>query len=183
MATSEGKSRNIVCDDSVYILGDFDETISSDVVPAFVGLIDRKSKEKDSIINIYINSCGGYVYELQSLLALFNIARSKGIKVYTYVIGVAYSAASLLAVCSDKRFMFRNSSQLMHFGKTYAEPMTPLQMERLNKHNNEFFENSIKTYKEHTKLSEKNIRQYMSDDCFYLTAQECLLYGLCDEII
>ena len=71
---------------------------------------------KDPVIHIYINSCGGNAYELFGLLSVLDIAKSKGISIHTHVIGVAYSAGSILAVYGDHRTMSRYSDHLLHLG-------------------------------------------------------------------
>jgi len=174
---------NYVNDDRIYILGDFDETISQYVVPEFVKIIDKKKGLKNPSIDIYINSRGGYEKELMGMQMLCDMARKEGITINTYVLGYAYSCGSLLAVYGDKRYMYKNASNLMHLGECDKSARTPLQLERINKHLNEFFESTIQTYIKHTKMSEEEIRKQLSDDRYYLNADECLKYGLCDEII
>lgn len=174
---------NYVDDGKVYILGEFDETISQNVVPEFTKLISTKKDQKNAEINIYINSNGGYVKELLALHTLCDLARKEGIKIITYVIGIAYSCGSLLAVYGDKRYMYKNATNLMHLGQATKTIQTPLQLERISKHVGEFFETTIQIYKQCTKMSEKEIRKKLEDDDYYLNAQECLKYGLCDEII
>lgn len=174
---------NYVDNGSIYILGDFDETISQNVIPEFKKLIDSKKAFKDSTIDIYINSRGGYEKELMGMQMMCDLARKDGIKINTYVLGYAYSCGSLLAVYGDKRYMYKNASNLMHLGECSKPAKTPLQLERIKKHLDEFFESTIQTYVTRTKMPEKEIRKQLSDDRYYLNAQECLKYGLCDEII
>lgn len=174
---------NYVDDGKIYILGEFDETISQNVVPEFTKLIAAKKDQKNAEINIYINSHGGYENELLALQALCDLARKEGIKIVTYVLGIAYSCGSLLAVYGDKRYMYKDAMNLMHLGETTKTVKTPLQLERINKFVNEFFERTIQTYKKCTKMPEKEIRKRLEDDKYFLNAQECLKYGLCDEII
>ena len=45
-----------------------------------------------------------------------DVAKSKGISVHTHVIGVAYSAGSILAAYGDHRTMSRYSDHLLHLG-------------------------------------------------------------------
>ena len=174
---------NCVNDGKVYVLGDFDDTISQNIVPEFTKLITTKKEQKNPEIQIYINSRGGYAKELLALHTLCDLARKEGIKIVTYVMGYAHSCGSLLAIYGDKRYMYKNATHLMHLGQATRTVQTPLQLERVNKNISEFFETTIKIYKESTRMTEKEIRKKLEDDDYYLNATECLKYGLCDEII
>lgn len=107
---------NFIRGNRVYILGEFDKTISSNVIPDLVELIDTMKYARDSEIEIYINSPGGYANELISLLTLIDIAKKQGIKIITYNIGIAHSCGSILAIVGDVRYMYRYADNLPHLG-------------------------------------------------------------------
>lgn len=177
-------SKNFVDENgNVYILGDFDKTISTEVVPKLVDVIDKLSSTRNPIINVYINSYGGYCHELYALLTLLAKAKAQGISIVTIVLGVAMSCGSLLAVFGDHRVMWKYGTHLMHYGQTFLNPTTPLQLERESKNAKIHFDNLVKLYSENTKLSVTQIKEFMKDDSMYLTAQDCLKYGLVDEIV
>lgn len=180
---NEEKILNYVVDNKVYILGKFDESISQNVVPNLIKLIEAEKCKKESTIEFYINSVGGYVNELYNLLSIIEIAKKDGIKIVTINMGNAYSCGSLLAVVGNVRKMFKYATNLMHLGLAGASVTTLKQIERNSKHLNEHFNNIIDIYKKHTKMSEKDIRKNLEDDDYYLNASECLKYGLVDEII
>ena len=76
MDTNINKPRNFITDDgNVYILGDFDATISIYVIHALVSLVNALESQKNPKIHIYINSCGGSAYELFSMLAVLEDAK------------------------------------------------------------------------------------------------------------
>ena len=181
--SEDRKSNNFVQTGKVYILGDFDDSISRYVVPDFMDLIALKTGEKEAVIPVYINSSGGYADKLQSLLSLFDIARMEGIKVATYNIGQAYSCGSLLAVSGDVRFMAKGARNLMHLGEIGAVSKTYEQLKRNTKDIKDFFDDTVRIYKERTKMTEKQIRDILKDDMYWMSAKECLKYGLCDVVI
>jgi len=182
--TPNQKSRNFVTDDgNVYILGEFDSTISTEIVYALNSLVEQLSRIKDAQMHIYINSCGGDAYELFSLLSILDVARQKGITIYTHVIGVAYSAGSILAVYGDHRTMSRYSDHLLHLGCAGAEFSTFEQLKREAENNVKHFNKILRIYSEHTKIPKKRLAEMLKDDKLYLDAEQCLKYGICDEII
>lgn len=174
---------NFVVGNRIYILGPFDRSISSDVIPAFVELIDGLRDVKDSVIEIYINSHGGYMSELLGLMTLVDLAKGYGIKIVTYNIGVAYSCGSLLSVIGDHRYMYRYAENLPHLGTAYMSPQTLEQLDRGVKHISEHFAKIILIYSQYTKASKKELEKILKDDDYIMNAEECLTKGFCDEII
>ena len=179
----ERKSNNFVRNGRVYILGDFDDTISRYVVPDMIELVGLISGTKDAVIPVFINSPGGEADKLQSILSVFSLARQHGIKISTYNIGVAYSCGSLLAVSGDMRFMAAGARNMMHLGQTTTINSTYEQLKRNTKDAREFFDDIVSIYAERTKLSPKKIREILNDDMYWMNSKECLKAGLCDAII
>ena len=177
------KPKNFVTDDgNVYLLGDFDSSISTDVIPILVSFIDQISRQKDPEMHIYINSYGGEAFELFSLLSVLDIARRRGVKIFTHVIGVAYSAGSILAVYGDVRTMSRYSDHLLHLGSSGATFQTVEQLRREAENNLKHFGKIFRIYQEHTRIPKKKLEEMLKDDKMYLDPEQCLKYGICDEI-
>lgn len=177
------KPRNFVTDDgNVYILGEFDSTISTEVICVLVSLIGQMAAMKDPVLHIYVNSYGGDAHELFGLLSVLDAAKSMGISVHTHVIGVAYSAGSILAAYGDHRTMSRYSDHLLHLGCAGAEFSTFEQLKREAENNVKHFNKILQIYSEHTKIPKKRLAEMLKDDKLYLDAEQCLKYGICDEI-
>jgi ATP-dependent protease ClpP protease subunit len=170
-------------DGNVYILGEFDSTISQYVVPALTKKIREESDKPDAQIWFYINSNGGYCHELYNLLSLIDLAKSLGIKIFTVNMGRAYSCGSMLAIHGDHRAMYKYARHLAHLGKQGEDVTTFKQIDRTEKRWREHFENIVAMYKNNTTMPEKMIREVLSDDSYFLNAEECKKYGFVDEII
>lgn len=179
------KMHNYVdADGNVYILGEFDDTISENVVPALVKRIkELDGGDPDSKIFFYINSPGGYCHELYNLLALIDMAKQKGIRIYTIITGRAYSCGSMLAIQGDHRAIYKYGTHLMHLGEAGTINHTFKQLERETNNIKEHFENIVKMYVENTNIPEKQIREMLKDDSCFLNAEQCKEMGLVDEII
>lgn len=174
---------NFVRGNRVYILGPFDRSISSCVIPDMLEMIDCIKSEKNAEIEIYINSVGGYATELLSLLSIIDIARSYGIKIITYNIGIAYSCGSILAVIGDQRYMYKYADNMCHLGQAVIDPTTIEQLDRGVKHIRQHFNNIVEIYAKHTKLSKKTLEKILEDDDYHMNANDCKKNGFCDEII
>ena len=69
------------------------------------------------IIHVKINSPGGNVWDG---LPIYNTLKNSKKTIYTYVDGIAYSMASLIALSGDKVYGYNNSMIMFHNGSTYV---------------------------------------------------------------
>jgi ATP-dependent Clp protease protease subunit len=128
-------------------------------------------------LNIYINSPGGNVFQGQAIYSI--LKRHKAYK-NVYVDGIAASIASVIAMAGDAIFVPKNGMMMIHRPWTIAignmDDMLAA-AESLEK-----IGISIKaTYMERFKESEDKLQELLDAET-WLTADECLEYGLCDEV-
>jgi ATP-dependent protease ClpP protease subunit len=181
---NDNKLLNYVSTDGdVYIMGEFDSSISQHVVPAFKQLIENKAKERDAFIQIFINSNGGYAHELYNLLSLIELAHARGIGIVTIVMGRAFSCGSMLAIHGDHRVMYKYARHIIHLGQQGSTVSTEKQIEREHQSMMRHFSNIREMYKKLTKLPAKELEEALTDDSYSLSAEDCLRYGICDEIL
>jgi len=130
-----------------------------------------------STVKVYINSPGGSVFEA---LAMFNGMRATGKTVEIHVLGVAASAASYIAMAGDKIVMPANTMMFVHnpINAVYgnAEEMREM-ADVLDK----IGASLMATYMRRWKGEEQALKDLFAAES-YLTAAECLEYGLCDEV-
>ena len=129
-------------------------------------------------IKLHINSYGGSVFA--GLSAVDYIQGSK-IPVHSIIDGCAASAATLMSVVAERRFMHRNACMLIHqlsgvmWGK-FQEMQDDIQ-------NSEMLMEKIKNiYRQYTKVPKKELDKILKHDIWW-EAEKCLEYGLVDEII
>ena len=129
-------------------------------------------------IELFVSSEGGEVYS--SFTAVDRIIASK-IPVDTYVEGIAASAATLISVVGRRRYMRKNANMLVHqvssaMWGNYAQFQDEMK-------NLDLVMSMIKkVYLKHTKFKEKDLNELLKHD-LCLSPEECLKYGLIDEII
>ena len=180
---NQKKSTNFVDGNNVYILGDFDKTISINVIPKLVDLINSAKFMRDPEIDIYINSYGGFASELLGLMTMIEQAKKAGITINTYNIGCAYSCGSLLSIIGDHRYMYRFADNLPHLGQVFIAPQTVEQLNRGTQHACDWFSTIYNIYATYTKMPKKELMKVLKDDDYHMNAEECLKNGFCDEII
>lgn len=128
-------------------------------------------------LNIYINSPGGEVFNGQ---AIYTILKRHKAKKNVYIDGLAASIASVIAMAGDAIFVPKNAMMMIHRPWTFAignmDDMleAAASLEKIGK--------SIKaTYMERFTGGEEKFDELYNAET-WLTADECLEYGLCDEI-
>lgn len=131
-----------------------------------------------SNINLYINSMGGSVYEG---IAIYSQLKRHKAKITAYIDGFACSIASVIAMAADKIVMPKNTLMMVHNVWTYAEGNAE-QFRKIADDLDKMNTIAIESYmlKAGDKLTEDKVRELMNAET-YLTAQECVEYGLADE--
>ncbi len=129
-------------------------------------------------IHLRIRSDGGGLFEG---LAVLDRIRTLKSDLYTYVEGGAASAATLISVTGKRRFIGKNSLMLIH--QLSAGNYGNFQQLEDHQENYRRLMNIIKgIYKQYTKLPMKTLEEILKRD-LWLTPEECLKYGMVDEII
>lgn len=130
-------------------------------------------------INIYINSYGG---EVKEGLGIYNLLKRNPAQKTVYVDGFACSIASVIAMAGDKVVMGTNTLMMIHhasmgvFGNADELRKAANDVDVIDKA-------SCSSYLEKAgdKLDEATLNQLL-DAQTWLSAEDCLKYGLADEI-
>lgn len=129
-------------------------------------------------IELFLNSEGGEVFSAFS--AVDRIKNSK-IPIHSIVEGFCASASTLLSVSANKRYIRKNAFMMIHqlSGGIWGN----YEVVKEEYENMELLMTCIKKiYLEKTKIPESDLIEILKHDT-YLNAEECLKYGLVDEIL
>ena len=139
---------------------------------------------KYNVINVFINSNGGDIDILNSIITLLGIAKSKGAIIRTTVCSKAYSCGSVLAIIGTPgfRIMYANAYHLVHFGTQTRTAKQESEIESVTNSMKEHHTNWNNLYLNNTNISQKELKKLMSKDSF-VTANKALKYSFCDWII
>ena len=130
-------------------------------------------------IELHIHSSGG---DLFSGLAAVDVIQSLKSPVHTYVEGSAASAATLMSICGNKRFMFKNSFMLIHQLSSLMIHGTHEQFKDELENQERLMEKIRNLYLEKTRMTEELIDDLLVHD-LWLDSDKCLEYGLVDKIL
>jgi ATP-dependent protease ClpP protease subunit len=174
---------NFVKDNSVFIYGDFGDSIAKDVIPDLLKEIEKQSKLKDGKIKIYIDSNGGYTRYLFNMLAVIEDAKKKGIIVETYVFGYAYSCGSMLACAGSKghRYISYLAEHLCHLGFAGAGASNDVELERGRERVQAHFDKVRNLYRKYANL--KDLENVIKFDHYFIRGAEIIENGLADHFV
>jgi ATP-dependent Clp endopeptidase proteolytic subunit ClpP len=132
----------------------------------------------EPVIHLHLNTFGGSIFAAFSTVDTIRRMKSK---VYTYIDGSVASAGTLISAIGSKRYMGQHAHLLIHqlssgvygkFSEMEDEIFNCANLMRLLK---DF-------YKKNTKLPMKKLDELLKRD-IWLNAEECLQYGIVDEIV
>lgn len=145
----------------------------------------HSAQQDDNIkeIKIYINSNGGCVYSLLTLVD--EIAKSNK-PVRTIVLGKAFSAGAMLLLSGTegKRQANKHSAILIHEVSSWIGYNTNTAIKDRSKWSDSLNKTLARIIKERTNMTKEDIAKYMeSNRDIFITAKQALKYGIIDEII
>ncbi len=141
-------------------------------------LISQQYDIEPPPIHLHIQSEGGSLFHTLYIIDLIKTIKTP---VYTYIDGFAASAATLISVAGNKRFITHNSLMLIH--QLSASESGKFE-ELKDQYNNlkGLMDIIKKIYLENTKISQENLELLLKQD-IWLDSVKCLHYGLVDKII
>ena len=133
---------------------------------------------EDKDINLVLSSYGGDVY---SMLGIIDYFKTLPVKVNTHCYGACMSAAAVILSCgTGKRSMTQNSTVMVHEGSAFEAGKTTDVLKGAD-HLKKLQSNINRILGEVTKKDQKFWEEVSKQDT-YLTSEQCLEYGIVDEI-
>ncbi|GAB6423375.1 hypothetical protein bcgnr5372_28100 [Bacillus luti] len=129
-------------------------------------------------IHVHINSPGGDVFES---IAIHNLFKNHKATIIIHIDGLAASGASVIAMAADKVIMPKNTMLMIHKAWTFAAGNA----EQLRKVANDLEKIDTAVTESYTSrfVGERSELETLLAEETWLTAEECLALGLCDEIV
>lgn len=163
----------------IYLTGD----ISSNTALVFFQQVMTLISEDNTLpIKVFISSHGG---EIGCGLQIIDIIESCPAPIYTISLDKCFSMAAVILACGAKRFVFKDSEVMLHEPKVLTGNISG-NASSINSISQALYEKKkriVDILSAHTKRSQKHIESDIGYDHFFLTAEECVSFGLADIII
>lgn len=137
-----------------------------------------KKNSNAATIDIYINSNGGDVFDGVAMLNV--LKRHKAYK-RVHIDGFACSIASVIAMCGNQIIMPKSSMMMIHNPWTVAMGNAK-ELRKVADDLDKINETIKNAYRSKMKISDEKLTELMDAES-YLTADECLEYGLCTKVV
>ncbi len=174
---------NFVKDGTVYIYGDFGDSIAKDVIPDLLKEVEKQKDLKKGKIKFYIDSNGGYTRYLFNLLAIIEGAKKEGIIIETYVFGYAYSCGSMLACAGTKghRYISYLAEHLCHLGMAGNLATNDVELVRGSERVKSHFDKVRNLYRKYANL--KDLEDAIQFDQHFIRGADIIENGLADHFV
>lgn len=145
-------------------------------------LLEDIKAESFNKINLYINSPGGDVFDGVAIYNIFQRVKSdKNIKVDVHIDGMAASIASIIAMVGDKIYMPANSMIMIHNPWTYTTG-NAIELRKTAEELDKICDSMKTIYLKRFNQTDEKLTELLDSET-WLTADEALEYGLCDEVL
>ena len=142
--------------------------------------LDDLNRAPGANVDLLINSPGGIVTEATAMMTGMMLS---GKTITATVMGIAASAASYLLLGAKRRVMPENTYQFLHKpGISELVGGNAHDLRAMAEHLDKTEQGLVSAYVKRTGRTTDEIKALLEGDS-YLTAQECLELGLCDEIV
>lgn len=159
----------------IFVFAPIDDYSAQFIIQQLLSL-DRQSNEE---ITMFINSGGGYVSSMFSIIDTMNIVKSP---IRTVVMGIAASAAAAIAACGDIRLITQNSQFMLHevSSLTYGS-MSSMQEDMAQSISQQ--NKMINILSKKTSQTPDTIKSTITKTDKFFSSQEAVNFGLADKVI
>lgn len=159
----------------IFLFSGIDDYSAQSIISKLLEL-DRQSNDE---ITIFINSPGGYVTSMFAIIDVMDLIKSP---IRTVVIGVAASAASVIASAGDIRLISQGSEIMLHevssgtWGKVSDQRDDIKRADMLN-------DRLFARLAQNTRKSIDDVKNKVGSKDVYFSAEEAFSFGLVDKIM
>lgn len=167
----------------IYLQDEINNETLSDVISAILLFNKADDMEKAKLrnpIHLYINTFGGSVADMWSLISVIEVSKTP---VYTYCTGYAMSAGFMIFIAGHKRFIGTHAQLMYHqlssgvigTAQEIAECFEATEQEYIK----------IEAYVlQHTKIPRKKLRDVKErKQDWYIDPKEAIALGIADEVM
>lgn len=172
----------------IYLSDDIDNSSMGFINSSLLSLIEKDNEAERKAkgdfvrkpIKLYINSFGGSIYDMWSLI---DIIENSETPIHTYCTGYAMSAAFVIFISGHKRFISNHATLLYHqvacWNRDLYQDIVDYESER------DWLQNTMESFvKSHTNIKQAKLNSIRKNKIdWYIHADEAIELGVADEII
>jgi len=189
-----GKSRNLEEGEEVpqnfeqngsfYIFGELDDSMVKGIIAPLQDAINSRVAMKSlAPIEVFINSCGGNIDYVFTIISLFEKAKSIGIEVQTTVYSEASSGAALIAMAGHVRYATESAVYMLHYARGHTHSHNPVMSDRNAKYDKFIHDKLVDIIKKYASLPSGFEKDIIADHYYIKGGKELKKLGLIDNII
>lgn len=145
---------------------------------------DKKFCDTKEPIELYIDSCGGYVSSGMTLVSMIESMKDDGYKIITVTNGKAYSMAFVVAVCGSERRCYRYATFMTHDASCGFYPQKVKETEEYLDFVKVLRNQSDSVILKYTDITESQIEDWINHKKDkYFTSEEALKLKIVDKIV
>lgn len=163
----------------IFLVGEVNAESSNELIKKLMYL---EQEDRDSAVNLYINSPGG---EVVSGLAVYDYIRLMEAPVDTVCIGTAASMGAILFLAGRERKMLRHTRLMIHdpsYGGGELKGKKPHEIRQELDNLNRVKRTLVGIISERTGKSIKEINRVTAKDTYY-SAEEAVRFGLATKVV
>lgn len=166
---------------NVFLINDFDDNLEQTIVVPLATEVGRQSGLKGGMLDLWVNSIGGYLHLAHHIIELMEAAKRQGVTVRTIVPSMAFSAGSMVAVAGSRghRYIGRRAEHLVHYGQVLSFETTQEQVKRFSAWKNRQFEGNLEHYRKYCSIPE--LDKQILDDGWFIPANKAIKWGMADK--
>ena len=161
----------------VFLDSELDIESANNIISQFLWLEKQDSEEP---IHLYINCYGG---DLSAMFAIYDVMQFIKPPIYTFVLGIAASAAAVLLCAGEPgcRFALPHSEIMIHEPLHFGIGGSTTDVQIYNKTVLKNRDQTLKILERHTNRNYDQLKEDCSRD-LYMDVEHALEYGIIDEI-
>lgn len=172
-----------IYEDNIFYVNEFDEAMENQIIIPLAAEIEKQAELKKGRIDLHVNSVGGYLYSMNHMVELIELAKRNDVIVRTIVPYMAYSCGSMVAIAGTPgyRYIGRRAEHLVHYGQQMSFETTEEQIDRFTAHKKRVFKQNFDHYQKYCDIP--GLSDKMLDDGYFVPAAKAIKYGMADKYL
>lgn len=156
----------------LYIHGEVNEVMANHISHAANVFLEQKTKS----VTVYINTMGGLVFCMHTILSMLELLKSRGVKVETVALGAAASAGAVIFLAGQRRWISPYTFLMYHDTSLSSDGEKASELKRYIKFLESLDRSVMSVLLKDTKMTYKQFVDLMGEKEWMITPKDALEY-------